>query len=56
MASFTSDLLRFDLEVEPHTYVIAGVVIMLTALASQFPAIRAIGQLNLAETVREGSQ
>jgi putative ABC transport system permease protein len=56
LASFPSDLLRFDLVVEPRTYVSAGVVILLTALASEFPALRAIGQLNLTETVRERSQ
>jgi putative ABC transport system permease protein len=55
MASFTSDLFRFDLQVEPHTYLGAGVVILFTALVSQFPALRAIGRLNLAETVRERS-
>jgi putative ABC transport system permease protein len=56
MASFSSDLFSFDLQVEPRTYVFAGLVIVLTALTSQFPALRAIGRLNLAETVRERSQ
>jgi putative ABC transport system permease protein len=56
MASFSSDLFRFDLQVQPHTYVVAGLVIIVTALASQLPALRAIGHLNLAETVRERSQ
>jgi ABC-type lipoprotein release transport system permease subunit len=56
MASFTSDLFRFDLQVEPYTYAFAGLVIVLTALTSQLPALRAIGRLNPAETVRERSQ
>jgi putative ABC transport system permease protein len=56
MASFSSDLLRFDLQMEPRTYIVAVVVIMLTALASQWPALHAIGRLNLAETVRERAQ
>jgi putative ABC transport system permease protein len=56
MATFSSDLFRFDLQVEPRTYVFAGLVIVLTAITSQFPALSAIGRLNLAETVRERSQ
>ncbi|MHB1131529.1 MAG: FtsX-like permease family protein [Chloroflexota bacterium] len=55
MASFSSDLFRFDLVVLPRTYLLSALAILATALLSQLPALRAIGRLDLAETVRERS-
>ena len=52
----TGDRFRFDVRVEPHPHILAGLVIVSTALTSQFPALHAIGQLNLVETVRDRSQ
>jgi putative ABC transport system permease protein len=55
MAAFTSDLFRFDLHVRATTYLMAALAILAVALLSQWPAVRAVGRLDLAATVRERS-
>jgi putative ABC transport system permease protein len=56
MAAFNSDLFRFELHAQPTTYLIAALAILLVALLSQWPAVRAVGRLDLAATVRERSR
>jgi putative ABC transport system permease protein len=53
MASFSSDLFRFDLEVRPTTFLGTGLVIVVVALLSQWPSLRAVGRLDLARVARE---
>jgi putative ABC transport system permease protein len=53
MASFSSDLFSFDLAVRPTTFVGTAVVIVLVALLSQWPSLRAVGRLDIASVVRE---
>jgi putative ABC transport system permease protein len=55
MASYSSDLFHFDLHIYPQTPVLAATAVLLAALLSQWPALRAIGRLNLAAVVRERS-
>lgn len=53
MASFSSDLFRFDLEVRPTTILGTALAIVAVALLSQLPALRAVNRLELARVVRE---
>jgi hypothetical protein len=53
MASFSSDLFRFNLEVRPTTFAGTAAVILLVALLSQWPSLRAVRRLDLASVVRE---
>jgi putative ABC transport system permease protein len=55
MASFESDLFAFDLYIRPSTYVIAALAILVVALLSQWPGLRAIGHLDIAKIVKERS-
>jgi putative ABC transport system permease protein len=53
MASFSSDLFRFDLQVRPTTFLGTAAAILLVAVLSQWPSLRAIGRLDIARVVRE---
>ncbi len=53
MASFSSDLFRFDLEVRPLTFVLTAAAILVVGLASQVPALRRIGRIDLGQVVRQ---
>jgi putative ABC transport system permease protein len=53
MASFSSDLFQFNLEVRPTTFAGTAAVILLVALLSQWPSLRAVSRLDLASVVRE---
>jgi putative ABC transport system permease protein len=53
MASFSSDLFQFDLAVRPTTFVGTAIAIVLVALLSQWPSLRAVRRLDLARVVRE---
>ncbi len=53
MASFSSDMFRFDLEVRPTTMLLTALAIVVTALLSQVPALRAVRHLDLGRIVRE---
>jgi putative ABC transport system permease protein len=55
MASFSSDLFSFSLHVRWTTFVLAAAAMVLVALVSQWPALRAIGRLDVATVVRERS-
>ena len=55
MASFSSDLFTFSLYVRPSTLVISALAILVVALLSQWPGLRAIGGLEIAKIVKERS-
>ncbi len=55
MASFTSDLFQFNLEVRPATYLFIAIAILAVALLSQIPGLRAVRRLDIASVVRERS-
>ncbi|MGI9649007.1 MAG: FtsX-like permease family protein, partial [Acidimicrobiia bacterium] len=55
MASFESDLFAFDLYIRPSTLVISALAILVVALLSQWPGLRAIGRLDIAKIVKERS-
>ncbi len=53
MASFSSDMFRFDLEIQPTTILFTSLAIIVTGLLSQVPAMRAVRHLELGRIVRE---
>lgn len=53
LASFSSDQFRLDLVVRPVTVVAATAAILLVALASQWPGLRAVRRMDLGAVVRE---
>ena len=53
MAGFSSDLFQFDLHVYPTTPVFIAVAILAVTLISQWPGLRAVRRLDIAEVVRE---
>lgn len=55
MASFESDLFAFDLYIRPSTLVVSALAILVVALLSQWPGLRAIGRLDIAKIVKERS-
>jgi len=55
MGSFSSDLFAFDLYIEPMTYVFAGIALVVVALISQWPGLRAIRRISIPEVVKERS-
>ncbi len=55
MASFSSDLFAFDLSIRPMTFVWAALAILLVGLVSQWPGLRAIRQISIAQVVKERS-
>jgi len=56
MGSFSSDMFRFDLHVQPLTWGVAVVSVVIAALASQVPALRNVARMDLAAAVRERGQ
>jgi putative ABC transport system permease protein len=56
MASFSSDLFSFDLEMRPRTLVLAALAVVAVTALAQWPARRSIGSLDVARVVRERSQ
>lgn len=55
MGSFSSDLFSFDLSIRPMTFVWAACAILLVGLISQWPGLRAIRRISIAEVVKERS-
>lgn len=53
MATFSSDMFQFDLEVRPTTLLFTAIAILVTGLLSQVPALRAVRRLDLGRIVRE---
>ncbi|MDH3540107.1 MAG: ABC transporter permease [Acidimicrobiia bacterium] len=55
MASFNSDLFTFDLYIRPSTLVVSALAILVVALLSQWPGLRALGRLDIARIVKDRS-
>ena len=55
MASFSSDLFAFDLYIQPTTYAFAAAAIVVVALISQIPGLRAIRRISIPKVVKERS-
>ncbi len=55
MGSFTNDAFSFDLQIRTSTLVLAAVAILLVALLSEWPGLRGVRRLDIAEVVRERS-
>jgi len=55
MSSFNSDLFTFNLYIRPSTYVLASMAILVVALISQIPGLRAIRRISIPEIVKERS-
>ena len=53
LATYTNDQLRLELDVRPLTLLASAAAILLVAVLSQRPGLRAIARLDLASTVRE---
>ena len=53
MASFSSDMFQFNLEMRPTTLLLTAVAIVITGLLSQIPAMRQVRHLELGRIVRE---
>jgi putative ABC transport system permease protein len=53
MASFSSDMFQFTLEMRPTTLLLTALAIVVTGLLSQIPALRAVRHLELGRIVRE---
>jgi len=55
MSTYTSDMIKFNLEMRPSTLVLSALAMIVVALLSVIPGIRTVGRLNVAEVVRERS-
>ena len=53
MASFSSDLFSFDLDMSPWTPVWTSLAVLVVALLSQIPGLRAVRRLDIATVVRQ---
>jgi putative ABC transport system permease protein len=53
MASFSSDLFTFRLEVHPTTFLFTALGILVAALVSQAPILRSVRNIDIAGVVRE---
>jgi hypothetical protein len=56
MASYSTDLFAFDLEMKPVSFVYAGAAMLVVAFVSVLPGLRALRQLDMGKVVRERSQ
>lgn len=55
LSTFSSDLFTFDLYVRPSTFVFASLAVIVVALLSQGPGLRAVRRLNIPKIVKERS-
>jgi putative ABC transport system permease protein len=53
--SYSNDQMHFDLVVRPSTLIISALAILVVAALSQWPGLRAIRRMDLAQSVRERS-
>ncbi|HEX6128690.1 MAG TPA: FtsX-like permease family protein [Candidatus Limnocylindria bacterium] len=53
MASFSSDLFSFELEVRPTTFLLTAAGVLVAALVSQAPILRSVRRIDIATVVRE---
>ena len=49
---FSNELINFTIKINPSTYVITAVGILLTMLVASWPAFRRISRMNLAEATK----
>lgn len=55
LSTFSSDLFTFDLYVRPSTFVFASLAVIVVALLSQGPGLRAVRRINIPKIVKERS-
>ncbi len=55
LSSFNSDLFTFRLHIQPTTYLLASLAILVVALISQVPGLRAIRRISIPKVVKERS-
>ena len=53
MSTYSSDMIKFNLEMRPSTLILSGLAMIVVALLSVIPGIRTVRRLNVAEVVRE---
>lgn len=53
LAAYNSDMFRLELTMSPLTFVVAAAGMLIAALASQVPGLRALRRLRIADIVRE---
>lgn len=53
LAAYDSDMFRLELTMSPLTFVVAAAGMLVAALASQVPGLRALRRLHIADIVRE---
>jgi putative ABC transport system permease protein len=53
MLQYTNDQFDFRLQMRASTFILAGLAILIVALLSQLPGLRAVRRLDVAEVVRE---
>jgi len=53
MSSFSSDLFSFDLDMNPLTMVWTALAVLVVAMLSQIPGLRAVRRLDIATVVRQ---
>jgi putative ABC transport system permease protein len=53
MGSFSNDQFSFDLEMRTSTLVLSALAIVIVALISQVPGIRALRRIDIASVIRE---
>ncbi len=55
MATFSSDMFTFELHINPRTFGLTALAILVVGLLSQWPALRAVSRLDLGQIARERS-
>ncbi len=55
LATYSNDLFKWDLYIRPTTYAFTVIAILVAALASQRPVLRAVQRIDVATVVRERS-
>lgn len=53
MSTFSSDLFAFDLYMRPTTFVLAATAMIVVALLSQWPGLRAVRRIDIARHIKE---
>jgi putative ABC transport system permease protein len=53
MASFGSDQFNFELQMRTSTLVLSAIAIVIVALISQIPGLRALRRIDVAKIIRE---
>ena len=52
MSSFQSESFTFEVSISPTTYLVSAGAIVVAALVSQWPGLRAVGRMDIATVVR----